>query len=183
MHSHDIGYAATQVTLHFAFSHLSSHHFVMQSLPAESQLSLHLLEDSEDLDHHIHTSPSTESQASPDLLEPLQLTDVAGSPVPQLPELPGLPLLLHVSDSPEASRDVACTQITEADGPSQHLLEENGPNTCRPRSRINFMNRCVRTTKSFAHPLYYYLHSKYGLDQKRGDKRTMILINNNVIIV
>ena len=101
----------------------------MQSLPAESQLSLNLLEDAEDPDGHIHSSPRTESQASPDLLEPSQLTDVAGSPVPQLPELSGLPLLLHVSDTPEASRDVACTQITEADGPSQHLLKESGPNT------------------------------------------------------
>ena len=112
----------------------------MQSLPAESQLSLDLLEDAEDVDGHIHRSPCTESQASPDLLEPLQLTDVAGSPVPQLPELPGLPLLSHVSDSPEASRDAACTQITEADGPSQHLLKESGPNTCRPRSQLSFMN-------------------------------------------
>ena len=107
------------------------------------------MEDAEDLDGHIHSSPRTESQASPDLLEPSQLTDVAGSLVPQLPELPGLPLLSHVSDSPEASRDVACTQITEADGPSQHLLKESGPNTRRPRSRISFMNRCVRATKSF----------------------------------
>ena len=103
----------------------------MQSLPYESQMSLDLLEDLKDLDSRMQISQSTQSQASQDLLEASQLIDVGGS---QLAEVDG---------------EVDRSQLTEADGLSLHQLGESGPNTCRPRSRISFMNRCIRATKSF----------------------------------
>ena len=112
----------------------------MQSQPAESQFSIDLLDDSEYVDGHTQGSPRAEYQASPDLLDPSQLTDVAGSPVQELPELPELPLLSHVTDNPEASIDIAGTQMTEDVGPPPPLLEDSGTNRRRQRSRISFIN-------------------------------------------
>jgi hypothetical protein len=135
-------------------------------------MSLDLLEDSEDLESHIHISPRTQSQASPDLLEALKLTDVGDSQVPELPEHPQLSQL---TDLPEVSRNVAGSQLTEADGLSHHLLEECGPNTGRPRNRISFMNRCVRATK-----LFFLLSSKGSLYDEIDNQ---VYLNGKIIAV
>ena len=90
----------------FAFIVTSVRHAI--SPAAESQMSLNLLEDWEDLDSYIHISPCTQSQASPDMLEASQLSDVGDSQVPELPELPQLSQL---TDLPEVSRNVAGSQL------------------------------------------------------------------------
>ena len=66
--------------------------------------------------------------------------------------------------------EIAHHPIAEGLWKSNSNFRYDSPNTTKTGRRQ--LVHSVRTN----HPLYYYLRSKYGLDKKRGNDRTMILI-------